>query len=631
MVSLGPPLAHGPRAETPSDGAQLALIAGRLCSAEAAVEAVKPGNRVFVGTACATPIGLVQALERRKPVPPDVELFYFLTSGLEPLWSDQPSAYRHRCFFVGSDVRALVHSGQAEYVPVSLTQIPHLTANGRIKADVAFVQVSPPDAHGYVSLGISVDIAMSILRSARTIVAEVNPFMPRTLGDSFLHIDRIDRFVRVERPLIEYAHEPADAVAERIARYVAEIIEDGSTLHVDLGRIPNEVLRHLRHRRDLGIHSNVITDPVLDLIEQGVITGRHKTLHPGKIVASFCIGSRRLYDFLHDNALFEFRPIEYVADPEVVARNYKMASLTQAFVIDLTGQVCADQFHGEFYSGVSTQPDFHRGAAMSPGGKPIVCMRSTTDDGKESRIRPALLAGEGVTLARPDVHYVVTEFGIAYLFGKSMRERATALIEIAHPDFRESLLDEAKKLAFVPAAHRLAAGRDYLVEEERMVTLKSGDKVMLRPARGSDVHSMQLMFHRMSSEDVYMRFFRRASALSYDEAQRLCNVDFDKDVAFVAVTGPRDNEEVVGTGAYFLNPSTNLAEVAYMIVPELQGSGLGAALQQRLKEFAVDRGVRGFVAEVVQANAALLNLAKRLGNIDVKSEDGTYHITALFA
>lgn len=268
---------------------------------------------------------------------------------------------------------------------------------------------------------------------------------------------------------------------------------------------------------------------------------------------------------------------------------------------------------------------------MSPGGKPIVCMRSTTDDGKESRIRPALLAGEGVTLARPDVHYVVTEFGIAYLFGKSMRERATALIEIAHPDFRESLLDEAKKLAFVPVTHRLAAGRDYLVEEERMVTLKSGDKVMLRPARGSDAHSMQLMFHRMSSEDVYMRFFRRASALSYDEAQRLCNVDFDKDVAFVAVTGPRDNEEVVGTGAYFLNPSTNLAEVAYMIVPELQGSGLGAALQQRLKEFAADRGVRGFVAEVLQANAAMLNLAKRLGNIDVKSEDGTYHITALFA
>jgi RimJ/RimL family protein N-acetyltransferase len=366
-------------------------------------------------------------------------------------------------------------------------------------------------------------------------------------------------------------------------------------------------------------------------IERGVITGRHKTLHPGKVVTSFCLGSRRLYEFLHDNALFEFRPIEYVADPAVVAQNHKMASLTQAFAIDLTGEVCADQFHGEFYSGVSTQLDFHRGAARSPGGKPIVCLKSTTDDGKESRIRSSLLAGEGVTLARPDVHYVVTEFGIAYLFGKSVRERALALIEIAHPDFRESLLEEAKRQSLVPAAHRLGGGRGYLVEEERVVQLKSGSKVMLRPARGSDVQSMQVMFHRMSSEDVYMRFFRNVSALSYEEAQRLCNLDFDKDLAFVAVVGPRENEEIIGTGAYFLNPSTNLAEVAYMVVPEWQGSGLGAALQQRLKEFAMDRGVRGFVAELLQANRAMLNLAKRLGNIEIKTEDDAYHVTSLFA
>jgi hypothetical protein len=224
----------------------------------------------------------------------------------------------------------------------------------------------------------------------------------------------------------------------------------------------------------------------------------------------------------------------------VVAQNHKMASLTQAFAIDLTGEVCADQFLGEYYSGVSAQPDFHRGAANSPGGKPIVCLKSTTDDGKQSRIRLSLLAGEGVTLARPDVHYVVTEFGIAYLFGKSMRERAMALVEIAHPDFRESLLDEAKRHSLVPAAHRLGGGRAYLVEEERVVALKSGSKIMLRPARGGDVQSMQVMFHRMSSEDVYMRFFRDVSALTYEEAQRLCNVDFEKDVAFVAVAGPRE-------------------------------------------------------------------------------------------
>lgn len=607
-------------------------IGTKLISAEAAVEVVKPGHRVFVGTGCATPTTLVEALERRPSVPPDVELFHFLTSGLEPLWAKQTSRYRHRCFFVGSDMRALVQRGQAEYVPISLSQIPHLTENGRIRADVAFVQTSLPDAHGFLSLGISVDIAMSVLRHAKRIIAEINPQMPRTHGDSFLHVDSIDYLVKVDKPLTEYAHEPADAVAERIARYVAEIIEDGATLHVDLGRIPNETLKHLRHRRDLGVHSNVITDPILDLIEQGVITGRCKSLHPGKVVTSFCIGSRKLYEYLNDNALFEFRPIEYVADPAVVAQNYKMASLTQALAIDLTGQVCADQFQGEFYSGVSTQLDFHRGAARSREGKPIVCLKSTTDDGAQSRIRPRLLEGEGVTLARPDVHYVVTEFGIAYLFGKSVRERAMALIEIAHPDFREDLLADAKRQALIPAAHRLAGRRGYLVEEERIVSLRGGRKTMLRPARGSDAPTMQVMFHRMSSEDVYTRFFHRVSALSYDEAQRLCNVDFESDVAFVAVVGPRENEEIVGTGGYFLNPSTNLAEMAYMIVPEWQGSGLGSALQQRLKEFAVDHGVRGFVAEILRDNRAMLNLAKRLGNVSMTTdEDGVCHATVLFA
>ena len=259
------------------------------------------------------------------------------------------------------------------------------------------------------------------------------------------------------------------------------------------------------------------------------------------------------------------------------------------------------------------------------GGKPIVCLRSTTDDGKESRIRPSLLSGEGVTLARSDVHYVVTEFGMAYLFGKSVRERAMALIEIAHPDFRESLLDEAKRQSLVPAAHRLGGSRGYLVEEERVVTLKSGIKVMLRPARGSDVQSMQVMFHRMSSEDVYMRFFRRVSALTYEEAQRLCNVDFEKDVAFVAVAGPRENEEIVGTGAY---PQSIDQSRRDRLHDRAGMAGLGArrgppAAPQGVRGRS---GVRGFVAEVLQTNNAMLNLAKRLGKIEIKTEDGSYHV-----
>jgi RimJ/RimL family protein N-acetyltransferase len=296
----------------------------------------------------------------------------------------------------------------------------------------------------------------------------------------------------------------------------------------------------------------------------------------------------------------------------------------------LTGQVCADQFHGEFYSGVSTQIDFHRGAAQSAGGKPIVCLRSTTDDGTESRIRPNLREGEGVTLVRSNIHYVVTEFGIAYLFGKSVRERAIALIAIAHPAFRDSLLAEAQRLHLVPDAHRLGSRHEYLVDEERTATLKNSETVRLRPAGGGDVAAMQTMFHRMSSQDVYMRFFRKVSALTYDEAQRLCNVDFDHDVAFVAVRGSRENEEIVGIAGYFLNPSTNLAEIAFMVEPAHQKSGLGSALQDRLMEFARARNVRGFVAEVLQINEGMMGLARRLGEVDIRTEDGVHTVTCIF-
>lgn len=605
-------------------------IAPRQITADQAAALVKPGNRVYIGTGCAAPISLVEALERRRPAPADVELIYFLTSGLGHLWAERPSAYRHRCFFVGSEVRELVRTGQAEYIPISLANVPRLVENGRVRCDVAFIQTTPPDEHGFVSLGISVDVTMPMVRHANTIVAETNPRLPRTHGDSFVPVNRITHFVSVDRPLVEYDHEPVDAISERIARYVAEIIEDGATIHVDLGRISNETLKHLHHRRDLGIHSNVITQPVYDLIEQGVITGRHKNLHPGKVIASFCIGTHRFYDFLRSNAMFEMRPIDYVADPVVIAGNHCMVSLTQAFAIDLSGQVCADQFLGEYYSGVSTQIEFHRGAAASIGGKPIVCLRSTTDDGKESRIRPVLLAGEGVTLARSEVHYVVTEFGIAHLFGKSVRERATALVDIAHPDFREHLLGEAKRLGLIPAAHRLGGKHAYPVEEERTISLKSGRSILLRPARGTDVAGMKSLFHRMSAQDVYMRFFRRISSLSYEEAQRLCNVDFEQDVAFVAVTGPRDNETIVGTGAYFLNASTNMAEIAFMIDKDSQGCGLGAALQQRLKEFAIARHVRGFIAEVLQVNKGMLALAQRLGDIEIATDEGVVHVISYF-
>lgn len=597
-----------------------------------AVKQIRAGQNLFLGTACATPRVLIEAFEALEQPPPDVHIYHFLTSGTagdgQEIFS---SKYHHRVFFVGSDVRAMVADGGADYIPIGLSEVPRLLDNGRIGIDCAFIQTSEPDANGYVSLGVSVDITMAVVRHAKKIVAEINPRMPRTLGDTFLHVDQITYLVPVDSAIIEYKHNAPDEVVKQIARYIAGIIEDGSTLQVGLGRIPNEAFRYLTDRRNLGIHSDVITDGIIDLVRKGVISGSEKSMYRGQIVASYCMGNEDLYRLIHNNPMFRFLPIERVCDPHVIARNRRMVSITQAFSVDLTGQVCVDQFGGEFYGGVSTQPDFLRGAARSSGGKPIICLTSVTDDGKTSRIRPLLQIGEGVGIARSDVHYVVTEYGIAYLFGKSIRERALALIEIAHPDFRAELLDEARRLGYVHAEQKMASCAPYPIDLERLVTLKDGRTVRLRPTRASDARALQSLFHSLSQEDVYTRFFRRLRSLSYSEAQSLCNVNYDSEVAFLAVTGPREHEVVVGSSCYFVNPSTNIAEVAFMIASEWQGTGLGKALQQRMKEEAVSRGLLGFCAEILANNTKMLKLAKgACDQVTVERDDNSFHVTMMF-
>jgi acyl-CoA hydrolase/RimJ/RimL family protein N-acetyltransferase len=601
---------------------------GRLVSLEQALATIRPGSRIYLGTGCAAPGNLLAGLEAMQPGPPDLEFVSFVTTSALPMQTG--TSHRHRTFFVGSDVQGLAESGQLDYVPISLEEVPALLASGRLPIDVALLQVSPPDARGYVSLGVSVDLAPAVLSVARRVIAEVNPAMPRTHGESFVHLGRFDALVKVETPVAEYRHRQIGDIGERVARYIASIIDDGSTLQIGLGRVPNEALRHLRDHRDIGIHSDVITDGIIELIEAGVVTGRHKTRHPGRTVASYCLGTRRLYDFIDDNPHFLFLPIDQVCDPEEVAANPRMVSITQAFAIDLTGQVCVDQFEGQFYGGVSTQAAFIRGAARSAGGKPIICLASTTDDGA-SRIKPSLQAGDGVGIARSDVHYVITEYGIAYLFGKSIRERTVALIEVAHPRWREELLKTARKLGYVPSEQYLASHAAYPVHEERAVELKNGAKVLIRPARAADAGALQQLFHRLSPEDVYRRFFRRIRSLSYAELQNLCNVNHETDVAFLGVTGPRENEKIVGSACYFLSPTTNLAETAFMVAPEWQGLGLGSALQARLQEYAVSRGVRGFVVETLPQNQQMQHLAMKAGGkvTTVRDED-TVHVTILF-
>lgn len=612
----------------------LAAYADKLGTPELAFSQLRSGDHVFVGSGCAAPRTLLRALESMPLPPADLELLHFFTVKAfdHDLQGKSLTRFKHRTFFVSNDMRAAVKQSMVEYVPMSIARVPDMILLGRIPVDVALIQVSPPDAFGYVSLGVSVDIIPAALARARLVIAEVNPAMPRTMGDSTLHISRIHHLVAVDTPITELPRAPAqEQDVQRIARYIAGIIDDGSTLQIGMGPLAHEALQYLTERKDLGIHSDVVSDAIIPLLEHGSLTGAKKTRHPFKIVASMALGSRRLYDLIDENPLFSFQPIDSVCNPLTIAKQHKMVSIAQAYSIDLTGQVCIDQFNGELYSGIGSQGEFLLGAAQSPGGKPIICLTSTTDDGQTSRVRAALLEAESATIARTDVHYVVTEFGIAYLFGKSIRERATALIDLAHPRFRPDLFAQAQAMGYLSPEQTLNNLRAYPVEDEQTVTLKDGRTVMLRPALASDAQGVRELFHHLSEADVYTRFFRNVRGLSDAEAQRLCNVNYEHEVAFVATSGSREVASIVAQSCYFIDPTTNLADVAYMVHPDWQACGLGSAMQACMIAHARRRGLRGFVADVLLSNARMLRLARNSSlQVHAEKNQDTVHITILF-
>jgi acyl-CoA hydrolase/RimJ/RimL family protein N-acetyltransferase len=603
----------------------------RAVTPEHAVRDIRHGDRVFVGSACATPRTLLRALESLASPPAGVQLVHFLTDGAVVERDGRvDSAFRHCAFYLGRDMLRLGPAHGVDYVPISLAEVPRLLESHRLTFDVALVQVSPPDAAGMCSLGVSVDIGRAAVLAARRVIAEINPAMPRTGPQSEVPFDRFDEVVAVDDPIIEYVHEPLGPIAERIARYAARIIRDGATLQIGLGRVPNEMLRFLGERRDLGIHSDVITEPVVDLVERGIVTGARKSLHPGQIVASMAMGTRRLYDFIDGNPKVAFFPIEYVCDRAVIAANHAMVSVTQAFAIDVTGQVCSDTRDGALYGGVATQPDFHRGAIRSPGGKAIVCLASIAPDGS-SAIRPALRPEEAVAIPRAEVHYVVTEYGTAYLFGHSLAQRAVALIEIAHPEYRDALLADAVERGLVPRSQALGSRRAYPVEEVREAELRDGRRVTIRPTRTDDAAALQDLFFRLRPEDVRTRFFRQLRSLTDEMAQHLCGVGYEQEMAFAAVEGDAESERIVGSSSYFLDPRTGLADVAYMVDPEWQGIGLGTILQARSIEYARARGLRGFTADVLADNAAMLAVFRRSGcRVTSHLSDGVVELQLLF-
>ncbi len=418
----------------------------RTCSAEEAVSAVKSGNRIYISGNASAPYVLLEALAKRKNELENVEITHGLLIGEDPLSRPEMQGhFRHNSLFVGPADRAAVNTGRADYVPVFLSEIPALFYSGLMPLDVTFVQTTPPDEHGFLSLGAEVLASRSAIETAKTVIVQVNDRMPRALGDSFIHASRCDHFVETSEKLPELQRKGSTDIEKEIGRHIAGLIEDGSTLQLGIGGIPDAVLSALGGHKDLGIHTEMASNGVKEGIESGVITGTKKTLHPGKVVATFVLGTQDLYDFVDDNPVFELHPTDYTNDPFVIAQNEKMVALNSAIEVDLTGQVCSDSIGPYIYSGFGGQIDFVRGAARSKGGKPIIALPSSAKDGTVSRIVPALKPAAGVVTTRADVHYVVTEFGVAYLHGKNLCQRAKALIDIAHPNFREELARAARE------------------------------------------------------------------------------------------------------------------------------------------------------------------------------------------
>jgi acyl-CoA hydrolase/GNAT superfamily N-acetyltransferase len=604
----------------------------KVTTAEEAVTKVRSGQRVFIGSGAAEPQLLVHALSERGPELADTQITHILTLGVAP-YADPKlvDGFRHNALFIGPNVREAVAEGRADFTPVFLSEVPRLFRRGKMPIDVALIQVSPPDEHGYCSYGVSIDVTKAGAESARHVVAEVNPNMPRTLGDSFIHIDQIHALVPSDQPIIEVPAGKIDKVAQQIGQHIADLIQDGSTLQMGIGTIPDAVLSCLGDKKDLGIHSEMLSDGVIDLVEKGVINGSRKNIHNGKIVVSFVIGTKRLYDFVDNNPMCEFHPSEFTNDPFRIAQNDRVVAINSALQVDLTGQVCADSLGTYFYSGIGGQVDFIRGASRSHEGRPIIALPSTAAGGKVSRISPTLTPGAGVVTSRGDVHYVVTEYGTASLHGKTIRERAMALIHIAHPDHREQLMEEARNRKLVYSDQVAVFGHGDLNRRsfEKRFTSKNGKAIHIRPVLPTDEDLMRDLFYACSEETLYHRFFRKMHAMPHRELKKFVNIDFVNTMALVAVVQEDEHEMIAAVGRYSVNKSSNAAEVAFIVRDDWQGQRLGITMFNQLLDVARKRGIAKFTADVLHDNARMLHIFHKCAPTPIEStiESGVYNLS----
>ncbi|MCD4691064.1 GNAT family N-acetyltransferase [bacterium] len=592
------------------------------------------GHTIFISTACGEPQFLVHSMiefvESHPKAFSDAEVLHVWTLGVAP-YADAKFEYnfRHNSFFVSESTRDAVNQGLADYTPLFLSEVPKLFRKRRVPIDIALIQTSLPDAHGYMSLGVAVDITKAATEMATTVIAQTNAYMPRVLGDSFVHIDDVDFVVPHDEPLLEYEATVPGQIAQRIGAYVSRIVQDGDTIQVGYGSLPNAILANLFDKKHLGVHTELLSNGVAALMKAGVVDNSRKTIDRGKTVATFCMGKQETYDYLHDNPGVEFREIGYTNSPLTIAKIENMTAINSALQIDLTGQASAVSLGQTFYSGIGGQADFMRGTVLAPGGRTILALPSTARDGEVSRIVPVLAEGAGVTLIRGDLQYVITEFGIAYLHGKNIRERAMALAAIAHPKFRSWLITEAKKRSMVFKDQAFIAGKrgEYPEELESYRTTRVGLDLLIRPVKISDEPLVKDFFCSLSDESVRRRFMSSRTDMPHERLQDFVIIDYTKEMVMLAIRQDECVEQIVGLGQYGIHEQSHTAEVALVVRDDHQDHGVGTELLEYLTQLARSQGLLGFTAEVLFENAPMLHMLKSRGySINRTAEAGVIEL-----
>jgi len=585
-------------------------------TASEAIGMIASGRRVFIGSACGEPIHLVETLVKHARRFSDLEIVRLISSDRSPLSLIASESQEHnlniRLIYQGSATSSWLASKKRYIAPMNLFAVPRMFKERHLPLHVALIQVSPPDPFGWMSLGVSVDITMAAAKSADLVIAQVNPRMPRVLGQSFIHISEVDVFVEHEEEVLCIESIPDFESAKTIGRLVGNLVDDGSTIQMGLGNTSEGIHMALGEKNDLGVHSQFLIDCMMELVEKGVITNRRKGFNDGKLVASSAVGTQKLYRFLHDNPSVEFYPSEITNNPGVISRHNKMVAINVAKAIDLTGQVAAEVMHQNHYSGVTGLLDFVRGASQAPGGKSIILIPSMRPRKRTSRIVAELFSGS-VVVPRSDVSYVVSEFGAVNLFGKNLQERAMAMISLAHPDFRDELLQKAKDMGLMGKKRQLHefVNGIYPARMEETRTY-DGIEVRFRAAKPVDDRRIQEHFYNMTPEDIQSRFFHEKTCFFRDDMEGMFQIDYIKDMTVVAVTGEFGFGKIIGMGVYLLEPSRNLAEIAFSVSKEWQGKGIASVLLEKLVDAARENGIAGMVAYTSMTNRGMISLFKKL-------------------